>query len=101
MNNEYKTLGAAPVATPDEIREAYIQKMKEAHPDKGGSVERSVAISAAYNILHDIRARKAHDTALQVSGLWNLCLDCSGRGWRWKGSKKVVCKFCGGDGWKK
>lgn len=101
MKNEYKVLGAPPAATADELREIYIAKMKEAHPDKGGSVEQSVAISAAYHTLHDIRARHSHDTALKVSGLWNLCVDCAGKGWRWKASKKVVCKFCGGSGWKK
>lgn len=45
--NPYAVLGIAPTATPEEIRRAYRQRIRVAHPDCGGSVEIAAGINAA------------------------------------------------------
>lgn len=41
-------LGLTPGYSKDDIRPAYIKKMKEAHPDRGGSEELAKRVNAAY-----------------------------------------------------
>ena len=45
--NPYTVLGIAPTATPEEIRRAYRQRIRVAHPDCGGSSEIAARINGA------------------------------------------------------
>lgn len=46
----YDTLGVSPNATTAEIKSAYRRKVREAHPDHGGSAHEFQEITAAYKL---------------------------------------------------
>lgn len=48
MESPYEVLGTAPDADEDRLNEAYRERVKEAHPDQGGSVEAFMRVQAAY-----------------------------------------------------
>ena len=48
-NDWYHELGVPPDATPDEITAAYRARLKEAHPDAGGSVDELHRVRRAYS----------------------------------------------------
>lgn len=67
MNEElYRLLGVDREATQAQIKAAYRNLVKTAHPDAGGDPDEFVRITAAYNVLEDPDTRKAYD----VSGEW-------------------------------
>ena len=47
----YQLLGITPSASQDEIREAYLKKAKQYHPDKGGDPDMMRALTEAYRKL--------------------------------------------------
>jgi hypothetical protein len=57
----YKILGVGKKATKAQIRAAYRRKAKTAHPDAGGDPEAFHAISKAYRILSNDKARARYD----------------------------------------
>lgn len=57
----YKILSISRTATPQEIRNAYLKKSKEHHPDVGGSNEQQVRVNIAYSILSNPLEREQHD----------------------------------------
>lgn len=59
--NHYETLGVAENAQRDEIRNAFRNKMKTAHPDTGGTHEESVALQRAYATLNNEAHRSRYD----------------------------------------
>ena len=61
MKNLYEILGLSPKADTGEIRAAYLAKVKEVHPDKGGSNEAFSEVMLAYEILSDDHRRKQYD----------------------------------------
>jgi curved DNA-binding protein CbpA len=61
MTNLYEILGISPKADTGEIRAAYRAKVKEAHPDTGGSSEAFSEVVLAYEILSDDHRRKQYD----------------------------------------
>jgi curved DNA-binding protein CbpA len=58
--NHYETLGVDKTATPEQIKRAYRNKAKTAHPDKGGTDFAPVA--KAYEVLKDPERRLLYDT---------------------------------------
>mmetsp|Transcript_54117 Transcript_54117/g.128863 ORF Transcript_54117/g.128863 Transcript_54117/m.128863 type:complete len:252 (+) Transcript_54117:172-927(+) len=56
----WSVLGVSKTATRDELKAAYKQQIRKAHPDVGGSTEEFLAVKEAY--------RKASDAARQASG---------------------------------
>ena len=62
--NNYNLLGVHPNATPKELRQAYLQLLVSAHPDKGGSAEGFAAIQKAYATLSDPAERAIYDEQL-------------------------------------
>ncbi len=57
----YDTLDIKPDATQKEIKDAYREKSKLHHPDKGGNGKKFGAIAKSYEILSDIHKRKRYD----------------------------------------
>ncbi|GAI58661.1 unnamed protein product [marine sediment metagenome] len=59
--NPYETLGVSTEADKQEIKNAYRDKAKETHPDKGGTKEEFAPIARAYAILSDSRKKARYD----------------------------------------
>jgi hypothetical protein len=68
--SHYEILGVSPTASTDDIRRAYVQRAREAHPDRhidAGAVEREAAaksmreINEAWRVLGDERRRRHYD----------------------------------------
>ena len=65
--NHYDVLGVHHDASPDDIKKAWRQAAKAAHPDKnqeGDANKRMAAINTAYEVLSDSKKRAAHDKKL-------------------------------------
>lgn len=60
----YDVLGITPTATAALIRAAYRTRIREAHPDNGGSEADAVDVNRAYAVLGDPDARAAYDATL-------------------------------------
>jgi len=70
--NYYELLDVAPKASPEEIKKAYREKMKEWHPDKNPlhkeeAEEMTKALNIAYALLSDPEQRKNYDRILRFS----------------------------------
>lgn len=62
--NFYELLGVTRTASEDEIRSAYRQRAKQAHPDRaGGSVRQMARLNEAYETLGDAEKRARYDAA--------------------------------------
>jgi hypothetical protein len=57
----YEVLGTAPSASADELRRAYRRRLRETHPDTGGSPARFHAVQAAWQVVGDPVSRSAYD----------------------------------------
>lgn len=57
----YSILGLQKNATPDQIKSAYRQKVKEHHPDRGGDAEHFKRINLAYETLKDPVKKQEYD----------------------------------------
>ena len=65
--NHYDVLGVHQDASPDDIKKAWRQAAKAAHPDKnqaGDANKRMAAINKAYEVLTDPKKRDTHDEEL-------------------------------------
>ncbi len=62
----YDVLGVTRAASPDDIRRAYRQAAREAHPDRHGdaSAGRMAAVNEAWRVLGDPGRRRAYDAGL-------------------------------------
>jgi hypothetical protein len=69
----YETVGAAPAASPDQVRRAYLKRARQLHPDQfvdRPAAERARAerrmqdLNAAWSVLSDAGARRAYDLEL-------------------------------------
>nr|CAB3263232.1 uncharacterized protein LOC104266622 [Phallusia mammillata] len=69
--NHYDTLEVDPTASSDEIRQSYIAKCKEFHPDKHqGDVKmqkKFVQIHAAYKVLSNPVSRRSYDNTTWIN----------------------------------
>lgn len=61
MKNLYETLGVSNEATQEEIRDAYKNKAKELHPDKGGEAQDMADVNNAYAVLRNPVKRDKYD----------------------------------------
>ena len=64
-SNLYAILGVSTNATAKELRQAYLQLLVQAHPDKGGNPDRFAAIQRAYAVLADPAERTFYDEQLE------------------------------------
>jgi molecular chaperone DnaJ len=62
----YEVLGIVPSASADEVRRAYRRRLRETHPDTGGSAARFHAVQSAWEVLGDPGARSAYDHGVGV-----------------------------------
>jgi curved DNA-binding protein CbpA len=70
--NYYDLLGIEPKADPQEIKQAYLNKVKEWHPDKNPdrpeeAEEKTKVLNQAYSILGDAERRKNYDRMLRFT----------------------------------
>lgn len=70
--NYYDLLGIKPKAKPQEIKQAYLNKVKEWHPDKNPdradeAEEKTKVLNQAYYILGDAERRKNYDRMLRFT----------------------------------
>jgi curved DNA-binding protein CbpA len=61
MTNYYDLLGVSPDATPDEMKAAYRQLVKQHHPDTGAESDFIHQLNEAYAVLSDPDRRAAYD----------------------------------------
>lgn len=88
-------LRVAPDATPDEIRTAFTHKVKESHPDAGGSGGDIQQLKQARNLLLEAtkqRLPSENNAAMQP------CQMCSGSGRGVVGFRNQRCTTCNGTG---
>ena len=68
MADPYAVLEVLPSATAAEIKAAYRRLVKQHHPDAGGDDQRMLALNAAWEVLSDVKRRRAHDRTRLQSG---------------------------------
>lgn len=73
-SNPYEVLGVAPTASDDELKRAYRRRLREAHPDTGGSSAEFDRVQQAWQRVGTPSARAAYDTGADSSsgggGAW-------------------------------
>ena len=70
--NYYAILGVLPNATPEDIRDAYLRRAKELHPDHYGENSRPfLEMQEAYNVLSDPGHRSSYDRSLKKTRLYS------------------------------
>lgn len=62
----YDVLGITPTATTTLIRAAYRARIREVHPDNGGSESEAALVNEAFGILADEHTRRDYDLTLAV-----------------------------------
>lgn len=72
--NPYEVLGVAPTASDDDLKKAYRRRLREAHPDTGGSSAEFDRVQQAWQRVGSPSARAAYDTGSDAfsggSGTW-------------------------------
>ncbi len=63
--NPYDVLGVSPTASDDEVRRAYRLRLREAHPDTGGSTAAFDAVQRAWQRVGTPAARYAYDSGAE------------------------------------
>ncbi len=63
----YEVLNVRPTATEDELRKAYRKRLRETHPDTGGSSAEFNAVQLAWEKIGTAAARAAYDSARSSS----------------------------------
>lgn len=59
--DHYRVLGVASTASDLEIRQAYLKRIRAAHPDTGGSHDEAQRVNLAYQVLSDPALRERYD----------------------------------------
>lgn len=63
MVDYYKVLGVSPDASREDIEKAWRRKIREAHPDMGGSEDEAQLLNEAHKVLSDESARAEYDAS--------------------------------------
>lgn len=66
MKNPYETLGVDKNATGKEIKDAFKEKAKDAHPDKGGSHDDMIKLNEALSVLTDPARKARYDSGIDT-----------------------------------
>jgi curved DNA-binding protein CbpA len=72
ITDYYQLLGVDPQADPEQIKQAYLDKIKQWHPDKNPdgtarAEEKTKALNQAYFVLKDAQRRKNYDRMLRFT----------------------------------
>ena len=51
LKRAYEVLGITSGAAPDVVRQAYLTKAKETHPDKGGNEQLFIELNSSYELI--------------------------------------------------
>ncbi len=76
--NYYAVLNVWATATDAQIKEAYRNACRDAHPDRGGSADVFAEIAEAYHAIKNVDLRV--DLAEKFAFVGDLCTSCSGTG---------------------
>ena len=125
-SDPFKLLGVEKGAPWEEIRKAYLRKVRELHPDRGGDLEAYLRLQDSYEILRsryetykraqivkerpgkgdyflsfiELTVREVAQGAekwIKVPDEPEVCGDCRGSGFD-PGGRTKVCEFCSGQG---
>ncbi|GFH08399.1 protein YIPF, partial [Haematococcus lacustris] len=58
-SNCYEILGIGTMATPEQIRSAYLRMASKTHPDRGGNAEDFMKVQAAFDTLYHIARQRS------------------------------------------
>ncbi|MDR8018121.1 J domain-containing protein [Nesterenkonia aerolata] len=64
----YDVLGISPAADAQQIRRAYRRRVRDSHPDLGGSSAQFQQVQHAFDVLNDESARADYDRSLREAG---------------------------------
>lgn len=103
MINPWKVLGVHRKSTDEEIREAFVARVKKVHPDRknGGDRNKFLIVNEAYQLIKSKTAR--HFLLEHRLYMADKCAECHGVGVKSKSqgfSNKLytACNICGGAG---
>ena len=79
MKNYYNLLGIKQTATAEQIKNAYLEKMKKYHPDifvgdKNFAMQKTKELNEAYNTLKDNEKRKEYNAKITNNNKENIIL---------------------------
>ncbi len=90
MSTPFEVLGLPQDASPQQVKDAYRELSKTAHPDAGGTAEGFQALKQAY------------EAALVIALRPKPCVPCGGSGrvlvTKGFNKLKIICADCGGSG---
>lgn len=102
--NPYELLNIYVTAGDNAIKQAWMTKMREAHPDKGGSHAAAVELNMAYELIATSEARRKRRMNFETEGK-RECGECGGAGYAYQSRRakaqaapKVTCSCCHGEG---
>ncbi|MBX6423589.1 DnaJ C-terminal domain-containing protein [Thermosulfurimonas sp. F29] len=105
----FEVLGVSPRAGWEEIRRAYLRRVKDCHPDRGGDPERYLALQEAYERLREAyQARRRVQVVRERPGRGDYFLSfielsirevaLGAERWVKVPDELVPCEYCGGGG---
>jgi rRNA maturation protein Nop10 len=99
VTNHYAVLDVPRSATPLEVKAAYRAKVREAHPDHGGSAERFAAVQRAYEVLRDAEKRAVWEASYAKWAAERRATPCPRcfSALRTRASVRNTCPRCGSD----
>lgn len=97
----YQHLGIHRDASEKEIKQAYRELAREAHPDHGGNVDAFNELSEAYKTIVTPQLKTLYDKTLDKKH--EKCWKCKGTGYKAKQvsfthREKLICETCRGAG---
>lgn len=98
--NPYEVLGVAPTASDDDLKRAYRRRLREAHPDTGGSSAEFERVQQAWQRVGTPAARSAYDSGREAGAggaTWSAGGASSGAGAR-RGDSRPNAKSHGHPG---
>ncbi len=105
----FEVLGVSPRASWEEVRRAYLRKVKDLHPDRGGDPERYIALQEAYERLKEAyQARRLVQVVRERPGRGDYFLSfveltvrevaLGAERWVKVPDEFILCGYCGGGG---
>ena len=74
----YEILGVAPTVSDDELRKAYRRRLRETHPDAGGSAAEFHSVQHAWELVGTVELRAAYDARGVSNRVWTISEEAPG-----------------------